>query len=155
MQKTVSSGKHLRCSRLLNGWAAGSRLYQLLSRAPNTTKGVTEYRHRAFDGRCRDFERCSPTSLKGVCSRMLRQERPDLAARYWKGVYWPTVGNPAPCVCAGVVRHWCGVESCEELQQKSPPHGSEAAIRRPSRDWPEVGCKLNCSAPQRLEKESS
>jgi len=27
-------------------------------------------------------------SLKGVSSRMLRQERPDLAARYWKGVLW-------------------------------------------------------------------
>ena len=27
-------------------------------------------------------------SLKGVSSRMLRQERPDLAPRYWKGVLW-------------------------------------------------------------------
>src|SRR5260370_17700929 len=27
-------------------------------------------------------------SLKGVSSRMLRQERPDLAPRYWKVVLW-------------------------------------------------------------------
>src|SRR6516162_5368038 len=27
-------------------------------------------------------------SLKGVSNRMLRQERPDLAARYWKGALW-------------------------------------------------------------------
>ena len=27
-------------------------------------------------------------SLKGVSSRMLRQERPDLAQRYWRGVLW-------------------------------------------------------------------
>jgi putative transposase len=27
-------------------------------------------------------------SLKGVSSRLLRLERPDLARRYWKGVLW-------------------------------------------------------------------
>ncbi len=27
-------------------------------------------------------------SLKGVSSRLLRQERPDLQRRYWKGVLW-------------------------------------------------------------------
>ena len=27
-------------------------------------------------------------SLKGVSSRMLRSERPDLMKRYWKGVLW-------------------------------------------------------------------
>jgi putative transposase len=26
--------------------------------------------------------------LKGVSSRLLRQDRPDLAQRYWKGVLW-------------------------------------------------------------------
>jgi hypothetical protein len=30
----------------------------------------------------RDFEGCSANSLKGVSSRILRQKRPDLAARY-------------------------------------------------------------------------
>jgi putative transposase len=27
-------------------------------------------------------------SLKGVCSRLLRLQRPDLLRRYWKGVLW-------------------------------------------------------------------
>ena len=27
-------------------------------------------------------------ALKGTSSRMLRQERPDIADRYWKGVLW-------------------------------------------------------------------
>jgi putative transposase len=27
-------------------------------------------------------------SLKGVSSRLLRQQRPDIRKRYWKGVFW-------------------------------------------------------------------
>ena len=27
-------------------------------------------------------------ALKGTSSRLLRQDRPDIAARYWKGVLW-------------------------------------------------------------------
>ena len=36
-------------------------------------------------------------SLKCVSSRMLRQERPDLAARYWKGVLWSPSYFAASC----------------------------------------------------------
>lgn len=36
-------------------------------------------------------------SLKGVSSRMLRQERPDLAARYWKGMLWSPSYFAASC----------------------------------------------------------
>ena len=36
-------------------------------------------------------------SLKGVSSRMLRQERPDLAARYWKGALWSPSYFAASC----------------------------------------------------------
>jgi len=36
-------------------------------------------------------------SLKGVSSRMLRRERPDLAARYWKGVLWSPSYFAASC----------------------------------------------------------
>jgi len=36
-------------------------------------------------------------SLKGVSSRMLRQERPDLAPRYWKGVLWSPSYFAASC----------------------------------------------------------
>jgi REP-associated tyrosine transposase len=36
-------------------------------------------------------------SLKGVSSRMLRQERPDLARRYWKGVLWSPSYFAASC----------------------------------------------------------
>jgi putative transposase len=36
-------------------------------------------------------------SLKGVSSGMLRQERPDLAPRYWKGVLWSPSYFAASC----------------------------------------------------------
>ena len=36
-------------------------------------------------------------SLKGVSSRMLRQDRPDLAARYLKGVLWSPSYFAANC----------------------------------------------------------
>jgi putative transposase len=36
-------------------------------------------------------------ALKGVSSRMLRQERPDLAPRYWKGVLWSPSYFAASC----------------------------------------------------------
>jgi putative transposase len=36
-------------------------------------------------------------SLKGVSSRMLRQERPALARRYWKGVLWSPSYFAASC----------------------------------------------------------
>jgi putative transposase len=36
-------------------------------------------------------------SLKGVSSRMWRQERPDLAARYWRGVLWSPSYFAASC----------------------------------------------------------
>ena len=36
-------------------------------------------------------------SLKGVSSRMLRQERPDLMRRYWKGVLWSPSYFAASC----------------------------------------------------------
>jgi putative transposase len=38
-------------------------------------------------------------SLKGVSSRLLRQQRPDIRKRYWKGVLW----SPSyfACSCGG------------------------------------------------------
>lgn len=36
-------------------------------------------------------------SLKGVSSRLLRQERPDLQRRYWKGVLWSPSYFAASC----------------------------------------------------------
>jgi putative transposase len=36
-------------------------------------------------------------SLKGVSSRLLRQNRPDLAQRYWKGVLWSPSYFAASC----------------------------------------------------------
>jgi putative transposase len=36
-------------------------------------------------------------SLKGVSSRMLRLERPDLVRRYWKGVLWSPSYFAASC----------------------------------------------------------
>ena len=42
-------------------------------------------------------------SLKGVSSRMLRQERPDLAARYWKGALWSPSYFAASCGGAPII----------------------------------------------------
>ena len=54
-------------------------------------------------------------SLKGVSSRMLRQLRPDIRKRYWKGVLWSP--SYLACSCGGdpisVVRQY--IE-----QQKTP-----------------------------------
>src|ERR1700694_4078853 len=36
-------------------------------------------------------------SLKGVSSRLLRLERPDIQRRYWKGVLWPPSYFAASC----------------------------------------------------------
>lgn len=36
-------------------------------------------------------------SLKGVSSRMLRQERPDIARHYWKGQLWSPSYFAASC----------------------------------------------------------
>ena len=36
-------------------------------------------------------------SLKGVSSRMLRQERPDVAQHYWKGMLWSPSYFAASC----------------------------------------------------------
>ena len=36
-------------------------------------------------------------SMKGVSSRMLRQERPDIAAHYYKGVPWSPSYFAASC----------------------------------------------------------
>ena len=36
-------------------------------------------------------------SLKGVSSRMLRHERPDLRRRYWKGILWSPSYFAASC----------------------------------------------------------
>ena len=36
-------------------------------------------------------------SLKGVSSRLLRQRRPDIARRYWKGVLWSPSYFAASC----------------------------------------------------------
>jgi putative transposase len=41
-------------------------------------------------------------SLKGVSSRMLRQERPDLARRYWKGALWSPSYFAASCAGAPI-----------------------------------------------------
>ena len=54
-------------------------------------------------------------SLKGVSSRMLRQERPDLAARYWKGALWSPSYFAASCGGAPII-----ILKDYIQQQKSP-----------------------------------
>ena len=41
-------------------------------------------------------------SLKGVSSRLLRKERPDIEKRYWKGVLWSPSYFASSCGCAPI-----------------------------------------------------
>jgi putative transposase len=54
-------------------------------------------------------------SLKGVSSRLLRLERPDLARRYWKGVLWSPSYFAASCGGAP-----SGILKAYIEQQKTP-----------------------------------
>jgi putative transposase len=97
---------------------------------------VTKYRRKVFDGDaiqrlkvmfekvCGDFEAQLVemngeaelvNSLKGVSSRLLRMERPDIEKRYWKDVLWSPPYFAASCGGAplGIIKQY--VE-----QQKSP-----------------------------------
>jgi putative transposase len=54
-------------------------------------------------------------SLKGVSSRMLRLERPDLMRRYWKGALWSPSYFAASCGGAPI-----GILKAYLEQQKTP-----------------------------------
>jgi putative transposase len=54
-------------------------------------------------------------SLKGVSSRLLRLERPDLVRRYWKGVLWSPSYFAASCGGAPI-----GILKAYIEQQKAP-----------------------------------
>ena len=54
-------------------------------------------------------------SLKGVSSRLLRLERPDLVRRYWKGVLWSPSYFAASCGGAPIAILKAYIE-----QQKAP-----------------------------------
>jgi putative transposase len=54
-------------------------------------------------------------SLKGVSSRLLRLERPDLIRRYWKGVLWSPSYFAASCGGAPI-----GILKAYIEQQKTP-----------------------------------
>ena len=47
-------------------------------------------------------------SLKGVSSRLLRQRRPDIRKRYWRGVFWSASYFAASCGGApiGILRQY-------------------------------------------------
>ena len=55
-------------------------------------------------------------SLKGVSSRLLRKERPDLNARYWKGTLWSPSYFASSCGGAPIrmIRQY--------IQQQQAPH---------------------------------
>jgi putative transposase len=55
-------------------------------------------------------------SLKGVSSRLLRKERPDIQKRYWKGVLWSPSYFAASCGGApiSIVRQY--------IEQQQTPH---------------------------------
>ena len=55
-------------------------------------------------------------SLKGVSSRLLRKERPDVARQYWKGVLWSPSYFAASCGGApiDIVRKY--------VEQQQTPH---------------------------------
>lgn len=55
-------------------------------------------------------------SLKGVSSRLLRKERPDIRGRYWKGVLWSPSYFASSCGGApiGIIRQY--------IEQQQTPH---------------------------------
>jgi len=55
-------------------------------------------------------------SLKGVSSRLLRKERPDIEKRYWKGVLWSPSSFASSCGGApiSIVRQY--------IEQQQTPH---------------------------------
>ena len=55
-------------------------------------------------------------SLKGVSSRLLRKERPDIQKRYWKGVLWSPSYFASSCGGApiSIVRQY--------IEQQKTPH---------------------------------
>lgn len=55
-------------------------------------------------------------SLKGVSSRLLRKERPDIEKRYWKGALWSPSYFAASCGGApiSIVRQY--------IEQQQTPH---------------------------------
>ena len=55
-------------------------------------------------------------SLKGVSSRLLRKERPDIQKRYWKGVLWSPSYFASSCGGApiSIVRQY--------IEQQQTPH---------------------------------
>lgn len=55
-------------------------------------------------------------SLKGVSSRLLRRDRPDIAARYWKGMLWSPSYFASSCGGApiDVIRRY--------IEQQQTPH---------------------------------
>ncbi len=55
-------------------------------------------------------------SMKGVSSRMLRQERPDIAQHYWKDMLWSPSYFAASCAAAPLSIIKAYVE-----QQNRPP----------------------------------
>ncbi|MGV0951793.1 MAG: IS200/IS605 family transposase [Azonexus sp.] len=61
-------------------------------------------------------------SLKGVSSRLLRQARPDLQRRYWKGVLWSPSYFAASCGGApiSIVRQY--------IEQQQTPTYNESEI---------------------------
>ena len=55
-------------------------------------------------------------SLKGVSSRMLRKEHPDIVSRYWKNVLWSRSYFAASCGGApiGIIKQY--------IEQQRTPH---------------------------------
>ncbi len=56
-------------------------------------------------------------SLKGVSSRLLRKERPDIGKRYWKGILWSPSYFASSCGGApiSIVRQYY-------IEQQQTPH---------------------------------
>jgi putative transposase len=59
-------------------------------------------------------------SLKGVSSRLLRKDRPDIQSRYWKGVLWSPSYFASSCGGApiAIVRQYIEQQQTYALNQK-------------------------------------
>ena len=62
-------------------------------------------------------------SLKGVSSRLLRKERPDIQKRYRKGVLWSPSYFASSCGGApiSIVRQYMG-HAAHNVEQQQTPH---------------------------------
>jgi putative transposase len=70
-------------------------------------------------------------SLKGVSSRILRQQHPDLVRRYWKGVLWSPSYFAASCGGAplAIIKQYIDNQKTPDKPTAAPVGGLYPALK--------------------------